>query len=182
MISKLQESVRRVTLVAMKKLLLPVLLLSIMPVFAQTSFGRRAPGFSLPDSKFKQHDLQDYRGKVLVMDFMSTGCPNCQELTQRLEEVKAKLGDKILVFSVVTGPDTQASVAGYVAKSKTTSTFLFDCGQMTGSYLQVTPQNPTVHFPRLLMIDKGGMIRRDLQSLNEMTVPALVAALTELVK
>lgn len=161
---------------------LPLLLLTLLPAEGQTPFGRRAPGFSLPDLKLKQHDLQDYRGKVVVMDFMTTGCPNCQELTTRLEQVKAKLGDKIQVFSVVTVPDTQQTVSGYIARTKATSTFLFDCGQMTGSYLQVTPQNPTVHFPRLLLVDKTGMIRRDLQSLNEMTVPALVAALTDMLK
>lgn len=149
---------------------------------AQTPFGRRAPGFSLPDLQLKQHDLQDYRGKVVLFDFMKTDCPNCQELSRRLEQVKAKFGDRIQVFSVVTLPDTQAVVARYAATYRTSSTFLFDCGQMTASYLQITPQNPSLHVPRLLLVDKQGIIRRDLQTLDAMTVDALGSAISELVK
>ena len=34
--------------------------------------GRRAPGFSLPDMNLKQYDLQDYRGKLVLVDIMQT--------------------------------------------------------------------------------------------------------------
>jgi peroxiredoxin len=129
---------------------------------AQSVFGRRAPGFSLPDLNLKQHDLQDYRGKVVVIDFMRTECPHCQELTKALEEVKAKYGDKVQVLAVVNPPDNQTSVKRYIAAHKATSPFLFDCGQMTASFLQITPKNPTVHLPHVVVIDKNGMIRRDL--------------------
>jgi hypothetical protein len=37
--------------------------------------NRRAPGFSPADSHFEQHDTQDYRGKVPIVDFMQTKCP-----------------------------------------------------------------------------------------------------------
>ena len=39
--------------------------------------SRRAPGFSLPDSKAQQHDLADYRGKVVILEFIQTACPHC---------------------------------------------------------------------------------------------------------
>ena len=159
-----------------------LLILALLPAFAQNPMGRRAPGFSLPDMKLKQHDLQDYRGKVVLLDFMQTQCPNCQELTGRLEQVKAKLGDKVQIFSVVTAPETQSTVAAYVARFKSTSTFLFDCGQMSASYLQITPQNPSVHVPRLLIVDKSGYIRRDLQTIETMTVPDILNTVLELSK
>ncbi|HYP13838.1 MAG TPA: TlpA disulfide reductase family protein, partial [Bryobacteraceae bacterium] len=69
---------------------------------AQAQVLRRAPGFSLPDLTLKQHDLQDYKGKVVLLEFMMTECPKCQEATTVLERVKAKYGDKVQVFSVVT--------------------------------------------------------------------------------
>ena len=145
----------------MRFLLLAVVL--ALPAAAQSPLGRRAPGFSLPDSQFRQHDIQDYRGKVVLIEFMRTDCPKCQELTKTLEQVRAKYGDKIQILSVVTAPpDNHGTVAKYVTANKITYPFLFDCGQMTASYLQITPKNPTVHFPHLLVIDKAGMIRRDL--------------------
>jgi len=133
-----------------------------LPLVAQTPFGRRAPGFSLPDSTLKQHDLQDYRGKIVVIDFMKTDCPKCRDLTKALEQVKAKFGDRIQVLSVVNLPDNQSTVSRYISATKATSPFLFDCGQMTASYLQITPKNPSVHLPHVVVIDKNGTIRRDL--------------------
>jgi thiol-disulfide isomerase/thioredoxin len=129
---------------------------------AQTLFGRRAPGFSLPDLTLKQHDLQDYRGKIVIIDFMKTDCPHCQALTKILEQVKAKYGDKIQVLSVVNPPDNQQTVTRYIAAYKATNPFLFDCGQMTASFLQITPKNPSVSLPHIVVVDKNGMIRRDL--------------------
>jgi peroxiredoxin len=124
---------------------------------------RRAPGFSLPDLAQKQHDLADYRGKVVVLDIMKTDCPKCQEITPLLEQVKTKYGaDKVQVLSVVTMPDNLQSVKAYAAKFKVTSPMLFDCGQMIASYLKVGPSNPSIHLPTVFVIDKNGFIRTQI--------------------
>jgi peroxiredoxin len=123
--------------------------------------GRRAPGFSLPDLHLRQHDLQDYRGKVVLIDIIQTTCPHCQQLADILEKVQAKYGDKIAVLSVTIPPDNQTSVARFVAEHKVTNPVLFDCGQVSVSYLKATPQNPKVNVPHLFLIDGQGMIRND---------------------
>ena len=166
----------------MRFLLAGMLFAAAVTVPAQTPFGRRAPGFSLPDSKFKQHDMQDYRGKVVLIEFMRTDCPKCQELTKTLEQVRAKYGDKIQLLSIVTAPpDNQQTVSRYIAANKVTYPFLFDCGQVTASYLQITPQNPTAHFPHLLVIDKAGMIRRDLAG-DDVSLANITGAVDPLVR
>lgn len=124
---------------------------------------RRAPGFALMDPiGQKWHDLADYRGKVVLLDIMRTDCPKCQELTALLEQIKAKYTDKVQVLSVVTMPDDLPKVKAYIAKHKATSPVLFDCGQMIASYMQVGPKNPSIHLPALFIIDRNGMIRRQL--------------------
>jgi peroxiredoxin len=130
-------------------------------VAADELSGRRAPGFSLPDLNLKQHDLADYRGKVVVLDFMKTDCPHCRTLARLLEEVKAKYGYKVAVLSVVTPPDTQNTVLTFIQTNFVTTPVLFDCGQMAASYLKVTPQNPTIDLPHLFIIDGEGTIRHD---------------------
>lgn len=130
--------------------------------WAQLPMTRRAPGFSLPDSGMKQHDLQDYQGKVVLIEFMQTTCPKCIELTKELGPVKQKYGDKVAVLSVVTQPDTLQSVQRFIATYKPSGPLLFDCGQMMASYMNITPQNPQVEFPRLMVIDGSGVIRADL--------------------
>lgn len=134
-----------------------VFLLSVTSL-AWCETGRRAPGFSLPDSDLKQHDLADYRGKVVLIEFMRTDCPNCIRLTATLADVKAKLAGKVVVLTVVNQPDDQTTVARFLAQHKVGGPVLFDCGQMTASYVQVTPENPSVHFPQLFVIDTAGVI------------------------
>ena len=158
---------------------------SLSSASAQMALGRRAPGFSLPDTNLKQHDLQDYRGKVVLFDFMRTDCPKCQALTQVLEQVKAKYGDQVQILSVVTaGADNLDTVKRYMAANKLSNPFLFDCGQMTASYLNITPKNPQLHVPQLLVVDKSGMIRKELNDTtpNALTLPSITAAIDPLVK
>ncbi len=129
-------------------------------VAADELSGRRAPGFALPDSTMKYHDLADYRGKVVLLDIMQTRCPSCQTLAQTLERVKKTYGDKVAILTVVTPPDNQKTVAEFLAKFQLTTPILFDCGQMVGSYLLPNPQRPSIHVPHLFLIDRRGIIRK----------------------
>src|ERR1700687_3201971 len=96
---------------------LSIFLAATLALSAQGLVNRRAPSFSLPDSTLQQHDILDYRGSWLLLEFMNTDCPHCKELSIKLEGVKKKYGAKVAVLSVVvTPPETQASVAKYVAE------------------------------------------------------------------
>src|SRR5580698_6506221 len=92
--------------------------------------NRRAPGFSLADSHYQQHDPQDYRGKVLIIDIMATNCPTCQKLAEALVEVKAKYKDTIGILSIVTLPDNQDTADKFAAEYNVTWPILFDSGQV----------------------------------------------------
>lgn len=124
--------------------------------------NRRAPGFALPDPEYKHYyDLQDYRGKVLLIEIMSTTCPHCQLLSTTLEKVKDKYGDKVGVLSVVLPPDNQDTVAKYIAVNKITVPIVCDQGQMTISYMNARPGMGHIDVPHLFVIDQRGTIRND---------------------
>src|SRR5260370_32976695 len=94
--------------------------------------NRRAPGFALPDPEYKHYyDLQDYRGKVVLIDIMNTGCPHCLLLSTTLEQVKARYGDKIMVLQVVWPPDNQSTIARYKAANKEAAQVLCDMVPIT---------------------------------------------------
>ena len=126
--------------------------------------GRRAPGFALVDSQMQFHDLADYRGKAVLFEIMQTKCPNCQKLSQTLERVQKTYGDKVAVLSVVVPPDTRKSVMAFIAKFGVSYPILFDCGQVTASYLKPNPAKPSIHVPHLFLIDGAGYIRNDFDS------------------
>ena len=162
-----------------------ILLIGSFSLFAAGDFSnRRAPGFSLSDTHFQQHDTQDYRGKVLIVDFIQTGCPICLHLTDVLLQVQAKYGDKVGVMSIVTLPDNFQTVDKFVADHKIPWPVLFDSGQVMASYLKVTPANPKVDFPHLFLIDGKGTIRNDYEPSEEkdLTVAAISAEIEKLQK
>jgi peroxiredoxin len=146
------------------RILLTVALAATLPLAAQTLSGRRAPGFSLPDSAMAQHDLLDYRGKWLLIDFMKTDCPHCMALSKVMEDIHTQFGGKVALLSVVIAPpENQQTVAKYVAQTGAKSTtIVFDQGQMAVSYFKATPATPGFDTPHLFIIDPNGMIVKDI--------------------
>lgn len=143
---------------------LPVLLISAALASAQGP--RRAPGFALPDIKLlaqqpggRFHDLADYRGKILVLEFFQTTCPHCARFADILAEIPEKYGNKVSILAVAnlsTDPPTQ--VLQYVNGHKIPYPVLLDQGQMMFSYVQ-SPGHAEV--PHVYVIDPSGYIRAD---------------------
>ena len=140
-----------------------VFLLALSSAFAAGELsGRRAPGFALLDVQTMQyHDPADYRGKVLIIDIMQSNCPHCADFARILEKVKVRYGSRVAILSITNPPDTQQTVAEFKRKNKVTVPVLYDCGQMAGSYLKITPQRPSFNIPHVFLIDQQGMIRND---------------------
>jgi peroxiredoxin Q/BCP len=161
-----------------------LVLIPLLASGANKLAGRRAPGFSLPDSTFKRYDLQDYRGRWLLIDFMLTSCPHCQELAKVLETVKRTHGDRVGILEVVLPPDTTDTVARYIADYGITIPVVFDQGQMAASYFNATPRNPSFDTPHLFIIDPEGTIVRDYghEDEDKLAEPSLLKELDELFK
>jgi peroxiredoxin len=50
---------------------------------AQAVPGHRAPGFTLSDDQGRSHRLTDYRGRVVVLEWVNPSCPFSQRHTRR---------------------------------------------------------------------------------------------------
>lgn len=115
---------------------------------------RRAPGFAITDRQMKVHDLYDYRGKPVILEFMQTACPHCAAFSEVLNKVQAKFGDKISILVVANPPDNFNTVGQYIAAHKITYPVLFDMGQVAYSYVL----KPSFDLPQIYLIDAKGMI------------------------
>jgi peroxiredoxin len=138
---------------------IPTLLLCTAALFAAgENSGRRAPGFALPDSKMQIYDLADYRGKIVLLEFMQTSCGHCVAFANVLERVQRKYGDKVAILTVVnSGGDNQNTVAQYISGHHITYPILFDAGQMAFSYVRSTRFDT----PHVYLIDANGTIKND---------------------
>jgi peroxiredoxin len=142
-----------------------LLLFSYSLFAAGELIGHRAPGFSLPDVNFKYHDPQDYRGRILIVEFMQTTCPHCAAFSKILEEVSAKYAGKVAVLSVANPPDTPQTVSQFISTQKISNTVVLDrCLQVAGSYLRWTPKmDPGFNIPRIFVVDGNGIVKLDLE-------------------
>jgi peroxiredoxin len=127
--------------------------------------GRRAPSFALPDASMKPYDILDYRGRWLLLDYMKTDQPGSKPLSKELGQLKARLGAKVAILQIVLPPDNTATVAKFVADTKTTIPILFDSGQSGMWYFKVTPEHPQFDSPHLFAIDPQGILVRDWSQL-----------------
>ena len=118
---------------------------------------RRAPGFSLVDSKGAEHDLADYRGKLVLLVFFQTTCPHCAGFAELLQQTQEKYGSRVAVLAVAIYPDDPGKVADFIAGHRIKYPILLDIGQVAYSYVLTQ----TLAFPHLYMIDGAGTIRRD---------------------
>jgi peroxiredoxin len=165
---------------------LALTLIAALALFAGgANSNRRAPGFSLMDSHFEQHDIQDYLGKVVLVDFMQTGCIVCNSLADNLVILKSRYGDKLAILSIVTLPDSFDTAEKFAAAHKSNWPIVFDSGQVMMSYLKLKPTGSmNVHFPHIFVVDKTGVIRNDFDGAesSSLTIGGLSAEIEKLLK
>ena len=65
----------RKTLSAATLALVLVLATAAVPAFAAGTVGETAPAFQLKDLNGKSHSLADYKGKVVVLEWLNPNCP-----------------------------------------------------------------------------------------------------------
>jgi len=121
---------------------------------------RRAPGFCLIDTTGQWQDLADYRGKIVLVEFMQTSCPHCANFSAVLNSLKQKYGDKLAILAVATPPDNPQTMIQFVKGHQLTYPLLLDQGQVAVSYVRST----SMELPTVYLIDGEGMIRNTWQN------------------
>ena len=116
--------------------------------------GQRAPGFALMDSNGDLHDLYDFRGKPVLVEFMQTGCAHCIAFADTLDKVKAKYGDKLEILAVANPPDTPEKVAVFIKSHSVKYPIVFDMGQAAYSYIRKS----TFDLPQVFLVDPNGIV------------------------
>jgi peroxiredoxin len=106
----------------------------------------------------KVYDLADFRGKIVLLEFLQTDCPHCSVAADTLHQVEARYGQQIQIVGVVHAQhDNSVTVGSYITGHKVDYPILLDAGQMMYSYVL----NPQIQFPHIYVIDGAGTIRFD---------------------
>lgn len=75
-----------------------------------------AVDFTLKDLNGKDVKFKDYKGKVVLLNFMTTWCPECRASIPVLKTIHARYFEKGLILINVNVQETQETAAAYAKK------------------------------------------------------------------
>jgi peroxiredoxin len=90
-------------------LALAVLALAALPALADGTVGGAAPGFALKGVDGKTHSLADYKGKVVVLEWINPNCPvsNRHAREKTMTELAKQHGDVVWLGINSTSPKSR---------------------------------------------------------------------------
>ncbi len=120
---------------------------------ASVNIGSYAPKFALTDSNKKTINLDDYKGKKVILNFWATWCPPCVSEMPLLQEVyNNRNGEGIEVIGINYNEDYDR-VKKFISEKGVTFTILID------SDLKVSMDYGVIGLPITFFIDREGRIK-----------------------
>jgi thiol-disulfide isomerase/thioredoxin len=117
--------------------------------------GRPAPLFKLQDLSGQQISLDQYRGKIVLLDFWQTSCGPCRMIMPLLEKIQKEYPDSMVLLAINLG-ESRDAIQEYLRQQGLSSHVLLDQDQSVGGIYT------TGAIPMQVLIDKEGIVR-DIQ-------------------
>jgi thiol-disulfide isomerase/thioredoxin len=148
------------------------------------NIGQAAPDFTLPATDGQTYSLSQFKGKVVLLEFMAPWCPHCQEDAPIFNQVHEAYKDKNVQLLAVnaTGfgrnyengdetPITMDDQIWFRDTFQVSYPMLFDKDVAVGQQYVVS------HFPTVLILDTNGVVVATPD--NPVTFESLSAALDQ---
>ena len=78
--------------------------------------GGATPPLAIPDLDGRQHRLQDYRGKVVLVNFWATWCEPCREEMPSMNRLRAALAGKPFAVLAVNLAEPESRIRRFMEK------------------------------------------------------------------
>jgi len=125
---------------------------SCPPSDTTAEIGQPAPAFALNDLAGRQVSLNDFKGKVVLLDFWATWCGPCRLSMPLLEKLQQEHPDDFTLLAVNIG-ETPDQVTPYAQRQKIQARIPLDVQGCVASAYQASS------IPRQVLIDKEGVVR-----------------------
>lgn len=136
--------------------------------------GGPTPPLALKDVAGKTHKLEDYRGKVVMVQFWATWCPPCLKEMPSMQRLEQKMAGKPFAILAVNMGESDKAVRDFLAKMKIGFTILMDGeGEAVGAWKVFVA-------PSTFLVDAQGAIRYTLQGGAEWDEDEYMKKITEM--
>ncbi|MBN1566481.1 MAG: redoxin domain-containing protein [Acidobacteria bacterium] len=114
--------------------------------------GLKAPAFTLPDLSGQQVTLDQFKGKVVMLEFWATWCGPCRMTMPLMESIQKEFGDNLILLTINL-QEPMDVVRDYVRAENVHSRVLLDEEGSVGLLYG------TDSIPLQILIDKQGIVR-----------------------
>lgn len=125
---------------------------------------RKSPDFTIDDGSGKTTQLSNFKGKVVVMEFLFVKSQHCMRVAMMLNKLNGELGPRGfqsvgIVFDPPNSAESGVQLLPVVAESlKLTYPLGYATKDAVDSYLGRSG-NEILNIPQVVVIDRAGMIR-----------------------
>ena len=137
--------------------------------FSIVTVKQPAPYFILPTWDGNTLRSTSLKGKVVVLDFFQTWCPDCQKSAVELEKLYKKYKDQgLIIVGISHDREKSTVVAPYIKQYNLTYPILLGDVSVALNYIPgMTPQTPKFNIPYIVLIDREGNIAGRFQQGHE---------------
>ena len=114
--------------------------------------GEAAPNFKLPDLSGQEISLDQFKGKVVMLDFWATWCGPCRMTMPLMESIQKEFANDLILLTINL-QESKDIVRDYVRAQNLHSRVLLDEEGSVGSVYG------TDSIPMQILIDRQGIVR-----------------------
>lgn len=148
-----------------KRLFVLTLLASAAAFFAPAAqaleIGAKAPSFALADMKGEKVSLDDFKGRIVILNFWATWCPPCRKEMPEFNKMDAELkksGEAVLLAINLTDGrrETKSKVSQFMSSNKYGFRVLLDTEGEAADIFSIRG------IPTTIVIDRDGVMREQI--------------------
>jgi thiol-disulfide isomerase/thioredoxin len=114
--------------------------------------GQTAPSFKLPDLDGREISLEEFKGKIILLDFWATWCSPCRMTMPVIENLSKEYPDDMVILAV-NMQEKKETIEKYAFEQAIKSRILLDKeGTVSATY-------GAYAIPMQFLIDRSGIVR-----------------------
>ena len=112
-----------------------------------------APDFELPDLQGIPHQLSDYRGKIVIINFWSAECPHSERTDRSTMACLVQWGEAVVILSIAANRNESIQMLEETAKTRRLPAVLIDAEHVVADVYAAQTT------PHVFVVDREGILR-----------------------